>query len=111
MKNITITILLVIFAAAPGWAQETKTAHAIVPTEGVILPNPGKGFGRVPIHQDPVELELVQGRWQAPKAGDQVKSAGGAMLTWEKVALGKEGQIQHKALFGGYLYVPIEAEK
>jgi pimeloyl-ACP methyl ester carboxylesterase len=67
-------------------------------------------YGRASLHLDAIEADIVAGRWQAPKAGDKVKSPTGVEQTWE-AATAKDGALSHPALGGGYLYWKVDAEE
>lgn len=65
--------------------------------------------GRTPVRVDAIEAQLVAGQWRAPREGDVVTLAGGQERRWEAVTADGEGWLQHRALRGGYCYVPVKA--
>jgi pimeloyl-ACP methyl ester carboxylesterase len=69
----------------------------------------GRG-GRVPIHTDAIEAEIVAGRWSPPNAGDNVCVSAEVERTWQEVTPGEKGWIKHKALRGGYACLSVESD-
>jgi dienelactone hydrolase len=69
--------------------------------------------GRVPVHTDPIEAEIVAGRWSAPQAGDTVRVSDEVVKTWQEATPDEEGWLKHEALRGGYACwtVPAESER
>ncbi len=95
-----IACVLMLAGAAGAWAGD----------EWLVLPAAGKG-GRVPVHTDAVEAEIVAGRWTAPQAGDEVRAPDGTVHKWEAAAPGKDGGLRHKALEGGYACWTVTADE
>src|SRR4051794_37053838 len=86
-------------------ARAAQPAADIVPTEALVI-RPVATYGRNAVHRDAVAALLVAGKWQAPKAGDELKVHGGAQQ-WEAAKFTKDGGLQHAALRGGYALVTI----
>ncbi len=64
---------------------------------------------RSALHADPIEAQIVAGKWSPPKAGDAVVHPNGTSLRWEAVTAGKDGSFQHPAMNGGYAYMTVES--
>lgn len=61
-------------------------------------------YDRAAIHTDPIEAQIVEGKWSAPKAGDTLILPDGTVQKWEAVTASQEGWVEHSALRGGYAY-------
>ncbi|HEV8000823.1 MAG TPA: prolyl oligopeptidase family serine peptidase, partial [Planctomycetaceae bacterium] len=72
---------------------------------------PVRRGARVAFPVDPVAAQMASGEWRAPKAGDTVSRATGSPRTWEKLAPGKDGSYQGRALNGGYAFFSIPSDK
>ena len=69
----------------------------------------GRG-GRVPIHTDAIEAEIVAGRWTPPKVGDTVRVSEEVERTWQEATPNEKSWVQHDALRGGYACLTVECE-
>jgi pimeloyl-ACP methyl ester carboxylesterase len=69
----------------------------------------GRG-GRVPVHTDALEAQIVAGRWSPPKAGDTVRVSEEVECTWQQVTPDEKGWVQHDALRGGYACLTVESD-
>jgi dienelactone hydrolase len=87
----------------------SRPAGEIVPRECLVLPAVGS-YGRMPVHRDAVEAQIVAGTWKAPTAGDKVTIFDGSTRTWERATIGPDGSLQHGSLRGGYAYVPVSVD-
>jgi len=109
--------------ASVGQVAGSGAAHGTVvnqdvspPPEGeapagdwLVIEPVGRG-GRVPIHTDAIEAEIVAGRWSPPKAGDTVRVSKEVERTWQEATANEKGWVKHKALRGGYAYLTVEAD-
>jgi pimeloyl-ACP methyl ester carboxylesterase len=95
--------LLPIHAAAEPVPQEIVLGNCLVLA-------PVGHHGRLPLHSDAVEAEIIAGRWKAPRATDKVRWAGGERV-WESARATKDGALDHNALRGGYVYWKVAVER
>jgi predicted esterase len=86
-------------AAAP--AAAAQEAAAIVPREYVALPAVGQ-YGRLPLHRDAVEAQLVAGAWEMPADGAAIESLDGNAERWQALEASGEGQLEAPTLRGGW---------
>src|SRR4051812_35277889 len=77
------------------------TPDAIELRDALAIPSTGRA-GRSPVHADAIEAAIVAGRFVAPKAGDEVKSADGPTRVWKAIKAGDDGSFRDRALAGGY---------
>jgi hypothetical protein len=80
----------------------------LVVSEYLVLPRVGR-YGRVPIHVDPVQAQLVRGTWKPPQAGDEVTTHEDKTVTWSDATAGDDGWISDSDLRGGYACANIES--
>jgi pimeloyl-ACP methyl ester carboxylesterase len=99
-------LLCLSLIAGAGRAEDAP--KEIVLGDCLVIRPVGRG-GRVPIHLDAIEAEIVAGKWKAPKAGDTVALPDGGERRWEE-AKAKDGVVTHQALGGGYLYWPVTSD-
>lgn len=67
-------------------------------------------FRRCAIHEDPIEARIIAGDWSAPQEGDTVEVNNGSARAWIKAVAGQDRWLEHSALRGGYVYMPVESE-
>jgi poly(3-hydroxybutyrate) depolymerase len=96
--NAACLLLLAVAPAAP----------PALPAEALVLPPVGRG-GRVVVGTDAIADSLAAGKWIPPKPGDSVRLPGGAERRWEAAPV-KDGATTHRALAGGYAFVPVESD-
>jgi hypothetical protein len=73
----------------------------------LVLPAVGN-YGRLPLHQDAVEAEIVSGKWQPPSAGATVELPDGDKVTW-RAATADGGTLDTRTLRGGYAYATLDS--
>ncbi len=74
--------------------------------EGLVLPT-GSNRRRELVHTDPIEAQLVAGRWHSPTNGEPVGS-GDKPPTWSRVQANPAGWVDHPALQkGGYAFFEL----
>ncbi|MCC6444533.1 MAG: prolyl oligopeptidase family serine peptidase [Armatimonadetes bacterium] len=102
-----IHTLLLPLLAWQGMAVQAAPEEAILKKALVIRP---VGYhGRVALHSDALEAQMVAGRWAAPKAGDALALPDGATRAWEEAEAGRDGWFESRALQGGYAYLSLES--
>ena len=94
---------------APVSANETA-AGEIELRKGLAIERVGRA-GRMALHTDAIETEIVAGTWKAPKGGEEVTSADGSVKTWKTMEANEDGWFQGRSLRGGYVYFPVQAER
>jgi dienelactone hydrolase len=104
-----LLILATLLSHGPARGQVNKP-ETVELRECLAIRSVGRA-GRSPVHVDPLEATIVAGHWQAPKAGDKVKTADGSERTWEMIKAGNDGLFQHPALAGGYAYFNVPSDK
>lgn len=75
-----------------------------------VLPRVGR-YGRVPIHVDPLQEQIVRGTWKSPQVGGEVTTHDGKTVKWTTTAAGDDGFVTNDALRGGYAFASIESPK
>jgi poly(3-hydroxybutyrate) depolymerase len=107
MRRLLPLALLSALLLAPPLAPAAAPPHArtILLGDCLVLPSVGR-YGRIPLHLDALESEIVTGRWRAPRVGDRLALPGGPLQTWAQ-ATARNGAVAHPALLGGYLYWPV----
>lgn len=80
---------------------EQPTAEPIVLRDAHVIA-PGGRSGRSAVRIDPLEAEVVAGRWPRPDADTPLKGPDGRERAWEPAATGEDGWLSHRALVGGY---------
>jgi pimeloyl-ACP methyl ester carboxylesterase len=84
------------------------TGDELVVNEYLVVPRVGR-YGRVPIHVDPIQAQLVRGTWAPPEADDEVTTHDGKSVKWASATAADDGWISHSDLRGGYAYATIES--
>jgi pimeloyl-ACP methyl ester carboxylesterase len=82
--------------------------NELVVSEYLVLPRVGR-YGRVPIHVDPIQAQLVRGTWKPPQAGVEVTTHDEKTVKWVAATAADDGWISHNDLRGGYAYASIES--
>lgn len=102
----SLRVFGVMFTAALslGFRGETAGLEPVVLREALVLESVGRA-GRNTLFTDALEAELAAGRWQAPRAGDVVRSARGATdRVWTNAVANAEGWFVGRAMRGGWAY-------
>lgn len=94
--------VLLVYAAAAGSAAATELR------EFLVLPAVGD-YGRMPLHRDAVEADIVTGAWKSPTAGDEIH-VGERSETWRAASAGRDGTLDTSRLRGGYALATLDAE-
>ncbi len=94
-----------VLAAAVAAAQEPVS---IPLTEALLLEPVGRA-GRVAVHEDALERQIVAGAFTAPKEGDGVTLPDGTVAHWITATADDNGWFEHPALRGGYALMTFEA--
>ncbi|HUT24174.1 MAG TPA: hypothetical protein VM492_07530, partial [Sumerlaeia bacterium] len=91
-------------------AQPESDREEIVIREGLVIRPLGR-FGRAPLHRDPIEKEIVEGAWSAPKQGETLTLPNGETRTWEAIEADEKGWFErHPGLSDGYLYATVRSD-
>jgi dienelactone hydrolase len=100
-------------AAPPSAAQPPANLPAgppsvIIPTDYLVLSAVGQ-YGRLPLHRDAVEAEIVAGTWKPPASGQTVKAPDGKMSMWSAVKAAADGSLDTPKLRGGYAFASFDS--
>lgn len=98
-----------LFGDTTGHAIEFAGGELVI-NEYLVLPRVGR-YGRVPIHVDPLQEQLVRGTWKPPQADGEVTTHDGKKVKWSKAGAGDDGFVANDALRGGYAYASIESPR
>lgn len=101
-----VACAVLVCAAMSATAQEQET----VIRSGLVV-GPLTGGSRYALHRDPLEQQLVLGKWAAPKAGESVPGVEGQAGTWRAVEADKEGWFSGRGIAGGYLYAAVQSDR
>jgi pimeloyl-ACP methyl ester carboxylesterase len=113
---IAIGLACVPLARADEAAPQTDVSESVdepspLPTielhDFLVLPAVGH-YGRLPVHRDAVEAQLVAGEWSTPRAGDAVSVPGGQAKTW-RAATAEEGVLETRTIRGGYAFTKFHS--
>jgi poly(3-hydroxybutyrate) depolymerase len=104
---LVLSSLAALLTTAQAQADE-PAVNEMVLKECLVIRPVGRS-GRTPLHTDPIEAEIVAGRWKPPSAGDSVQLTNDSKQSWES-ATAKDGALQHAALRGGYLYWNVKCD-
>ncbi len=89
--------------------QAQDNIDEIVMKEALLLPKVGS-YGRRPLHQDPIEKEIVAGIWIPPHTDDEVVAVDGSTRQWKTEKVKGDGWVRDNALVGGYAYWAVESK-
>jgi hypothetical protein len=94
-------------ATGPALAEPATATATIELDDFLVLPAVGN-YGRLPLHQDAVEAEIVSGQWQPPSVGATVELPDGEKETW-RAATADDGTLDTQTLRGGYAYATFDS--
>ncbi|MDE2208049.1 MAG: prolyl oligopeptidase family serine peptidase, partial [Armatimonadetes bacterium] len=80
----------------------------IVPNVAMVISRVGR-YGRIPVHQDAVEAEIVAGTWKPPHSGDTVTLPDGKVRTWTLLNAAKNGSFTAPGLGSGYADIEVNS--
>jgi dienelactone hydrolase len=103
--NLSLALLL---ALAP--AQARSSEPPIVVREALTLTGVTRG-GRVAFHIDPVQRQIVEGKWAPPQEGDEIASPDNKPQTWQKATVGEDGWFSGARFQGGYAYCSVRSDR
>jgi pimeloyl-ACP methyl ester carboxylesterase len=86
------------------------SGEELVISDYLLLPRVGR-YGRVPIHVDPLQEQIVRGTWKPPQEGGEVATHDGKKVKWSKASAGDDGFVANDSLRGGYAFASIESPK
>jgi predicted esterase len=105
-RRAAVIVLLAISAMTASAADSPR-----LPAEAMVVAPVGTGGGRSAVHRDPLEAQIVAGKWTPPRAGDKVLLPDGSGRTWETLKAGDDGTFRHASLNGGYAYLAVPADR
>jgi hypothetical protein len=123
--QVRVTLILTLLSAAaagagaggqgPGGAASDQDTSPSAAGEApgwqwLVIEPVGRG-GRVPIHTDAIEAEIVAGQWSPPKAGDTVRVSEEVERIWQEATPDEEGWVKHDALRGGYACLTFDSDE
>ncbi len=97
---------ILLLLSAPAFAQP-PSSPALALRECLVLKLEVKG-GRIPLHNDPIEAQLISDSWKPPHNGQSVAFPNGKTSAWKRLEANSGGRIQNEALEGGYAYWTIQ---
>jgi hypothetical protein len=103
-------VLLSAVVVGPALTVGQPSAPAPVTGEWLLIESVGE-YQRAPVHTDPIEAEVIAGRWTPPQAGDTVLASDGRAHTWTAAQPADDGWLRHDALNGGYACWTIELDQ
>ncbi len=86
--------------AQPSLVQTVERAIAI-PTVN--------SYVQTSLYVDPVEADVLTGRWKRPVAGSSLAVLGDT-VRWEEIEADSAGWFQHRALRGGWVYAQVHSD-
>ncbi len=63
--------------------------------------------GRSAVHLDPIEAQIVAGKWRAPQLGAGVSGSANSEQHWESATADDRGILKGSVARGGYVYWPV----
>lgn len=87
----------------------TPSTEEIVLRQCLVIRQVVSSNRRSTLHADPIEAQIVSGKWSPPAAGDAVIHPNGTSLRWEAVTASQDGSFHHPAMNGGYAYMAVES--
>lgn len=92
----------------PAYAAPAPAANEIVLRQCLVLRPVVSATRRSALHTDPVEAQLVAGKWTPPAAGDTVVLPNETSQNWEAITAREDSSFQHPAMNGGYAYASVD---
>src|SRR3954471_11366898 len=120
LSRVSSCLTVLAFAVASAIADDAKKPpqppanlpagppSVIIPTDYLALPAVGQ-YGRLPLHRDALEVQIVDGTWKPPTAGQTVKSPDGKMSMWSAVKAAADGSLDTPKLRGGYAFASFDS--
>lgn len=93
-------------AAEPASAESPP--DTIVPADYLLLSAVGQ-YGRLSLHRDALEAQVVAGTWKVPAAGDAVELPDGRRETWQAAKADDGGTLDTQKHRGGYALATFDA--
>jgi predicted esterase len=103
--------LAMVLSSAGADEPESKSAappDTIALSDYLVLPAAGQ-YGRLPLHRDAVEAQLVAGTWKLPADGDTIESLDGRRETWRAAKADEKGTLDTQKLRGGYALATFDS--
>ncbi len=107
---LRFAVCLVLLASTSAIVAEPTAGEPepIVIQDYLVLPAVGQ-YGRLPLHQDALESQLVAGEWKVPAEGDSVPLPGGRSEAWRTATADDNGTLDTAELRGGYALATIDS--
>jgi dienelactone hydrolase len=106
-QRLLSLVLLINTTTVPTRAQEPALGETVI--RKVLAVGPALRGGRTLLHTDPIEAQIVAGRWSAPNAGDTVTLPSGNTMKWSEFSADKDGWFQGQPFSGGYAYASVSS--
>jgi pimeloyl-ACP methyl ester carboxylesterase len=97
---------LVVLSPSGAGAQDEPVVH---PLEEFLVLEPVGRYGRMALHTDAVEREIVSGTWLMPTEGDVETMPDGTVRRWSAGAADDEGWLRGPAMRRGYALATFDA--
>lgn len=107
LRSLRFVACLLLVAISYSAAADDSVPTTIIPTDYVVLPAVGQ-YGRLPVHRDAVEAQIVAGTWKSPEAGDTIDTLDGGQEIWQAVTA-SDGTIDARNHRGGYAFTTFDA--
>lgn len=100
-----VLLLLTVLPQVPAKSQGENGGTIL--NRGLIIRS-APGFPDNIAMKNPIEGAIVDGRWQAPKAGESIRFNDTVSGTWRDVAADSAGWFRDSLLRGAYVYIELE---
>jgi predicted esterase len=94
--------------AAPASPDAPALPKDIVLRDYLVLPAVGQ-YGRLPLHRDALEAQLVSGTFGIPTEGDAIESHDGRPEAWRSAKADAAGRLDTQNLLGGYALATFDS--
>ena len=99
----------VVFAAA--LLASALAAADELSVQSVLGIGPAGRSGRGPVFTDAIEMQLVNGTWRRPVAGEQLVLPDGTARTWTRIDANENGVIPGRDFRGGYALATVTLDE
>jgi pimeloyl-ACP methyl ester carboxylesterase len=82
-------------------AESAAPPATIIPHDYLVIPAVGQ-YGRMPLHRDAVEAQLVRDDWEPPAAGNTLESPDGDQESWRAATADENGTLKTPRERGGW---------
>jgi hypothetical protein len=88
--------------------EATPLPATIVPADYLLLPEVGE-YGRMPLHRDALEAQLLEGNWQGPAEGGTVQAPGDEPEAWQAAKADQAGTLETPRQRGGWAVTTFDS--